>query len=509
MSHQVVYRKYRSQSFEELIGQEHIAVTLSNEVKKNEIGHAYLFFGPRGCGKTSTARIFAKLVNCEKPIEREGVLLPCNECESCTNFNTDELDIIEMDAASNRGIDDARLLREKVYSQPLSHKFKVIILDEAHMLTREAVNSLLKVIEEPPSYVIFIFCTTEFHKIPITISSRCQRFKFLLASQSDLIKKLEYICDLEKKPIPIEKLEIVAKLSKGSFRDAESLLEQILSSGKDSQLDDLFAMYMDDSKSSVFIKLILDNDMEKLWEFLQEYEDIQGDVKQLLDAVLDRSQEMYKESKMTFTDYIRFINIVGGFRLGGKEELMYLLTNKNSSNEALHSIQQSSDSIANSSENVGLEKEKIIKREETKSLIPQDKNVNVQTNETASSIPVQEKKSSNSLLASTNIKDKVLNLFKEKVGIYSIIEKSQIKEDGKNLTIIVASTVSKIYLQKNKIAGIILEGIKELTSCDIEVAKTGEVKENRVSEKKAENKTDNNKSDSLNEAEKIFGSKFI
>lgn len=222
--HLSLYRKWRPQDFESVIGQTHITQTLKNEISKGEISHAYLFCGPRGTGKTSTARIFAKALNCiEGPTPN-----PCGKCESCISvLHGTSLDLIELDAASNRGIDDIREIINKVGYSPSKYRFKVYILDEAHMLTMPAVNAFLKTLEEPPEHVIFILATTEPHQIPLTLQSRCQRFDFRPLSQQDIVKKLRIICDAEGIKASNEALQKIALYSYGSQRDAETALDQM------------------------------------------------------------------------------------------------------------------------------------------------------------------------------------------------------------------------------------------------------------------------------------------
>jgi DNA polymerase III subunit gamma/tau len=224
MPSQSLYRKWRSRTFSELIGQEHITETLTNALKAGRISHAYLFCGPRGTGKTSTARLLAKAVNCQN---RQGAE-PCNQCEMCRAIQDGRaMDLIEIDAASNRGIDEIRELRDKVGFAPSQGKYKFYILDEVHMLTTEAFNALLKTLEEPPDHAIFVLVTTESHKIPATIISRCQRFDFRRVALRDLVSKLERICREEALEIEPAALELIARSATGSFRDAESLLDQL------------------------------------------------------------------------------------------------------------------------------------------------------------------------------------------------------------------------------------------------------------------------------------------
>lgn len=227
MGEMVLYRKYRPQAFSEIIGQEHIVKTLSNAISSGMISHAYLFSGPRGSGKTTIARILAKSLNCRN--RKEGEFEPCGKCSSCMEVKEGRsLDLIEIDAASHRGIDEIRELREGIRFSPAKEKYKVFILDEAHQLTKEAFNALLKILEEPPNHAVFILATTEIHKMIPTIISRCQRFDFRKLRLDEIIKRLEIIANKEKAKIERPALELIALNSGGAIRDAESLLDQTL-----------------------------------------------------------------------------------------------------------------------------------------------------------------------------------------------------------------------------------------------------------------------------------------
>ena len=226
MSYQVTARKWRPMVFEDVIGQTHVTNTLKNALATNRLAHAFIFCGGRGCGKTTTARILAKAINCLHPKDSN----PCNECEVCAEItNGRSMDVVEIDGASNRGVDEIRNLRESVRYAPARGKYKVYIIDEVHMLTKEAFNALLKTLEEPPPHVLFIFATTEVHKVPATILSRCQRYDFRRITIEDIMSRLRFIAGEEKITIDDDSLMIIAKKGDGSMRDAQSIFDQVVS----------------------------------------------------------------------------------------------------------------------------------------------------------------------------------------------------------------------------------------------------------------------------------------
>ena len=266
MNYKVLYRKYRPNDFENIIGQDYIIKTLKNSVCSGNISHAYIFSGPRGTGKTSTAKVFAKAINC---LNHENGS-PCGKCEFCLNYS-DNPDIIEIDAASHNGVDQIRELIDNVKLIPSNGKYKVYIIDEVHMLTTSAFNALLLTLEEPPSHVVFIFATTNVENVPITILSRCQRFDFRKISITDIVARLEDICKIEKIKIDKDAINEIAALSEGGMRDALSILDQL--SKNDEKIDLSLVENQMKTVSSNTINEMLDNlemnDPKKILDFLE------------------------------------------------------------------------------------------------------------------------------------------------------------------------------------------------------------------------------------------------
>lgn len=283
MNYKVLYRKYRPDKFENIIGQDYSIQMLKNSIIHNKISHAYLFTGPRGTGKTSTAKVFAKTINCLNPINGEA----CGKCAACLAFATSP-DIIEIDAASNNGVDDIRELINNVKIAPSEGKYKIYIIDEVHMMTTSAFNALLLTLEEPPAHAIFIMATTNVENVPITILSRCQRFNFQKISLENLKKQIRKICDLEKIKITEEAIEEIAYLSEGGLRDALSLLDQLSSNEEEITAEKILENY--GSISSKFVKDLLkelsEGNVSSVIDKIQELENTSSDYKIFIKKVV-------------------------------------------------------------------------------------------------------------------------------------------------------------------------------------------------------------------------------
>ncbi len=275
MPNLVLYRKYRPKTFAEVVGQEHVVQTLQNAISQGIFSHAYLFAGPRGSGKTTIARLLAKTLNCEKRAAKDAE--PCNKCSSCNEISEGRsIDLIEIDAASNRGIDEIRELRDGIRFRPTKSKYKIFIIDESHQLSKDAANALLKTLEEPPAHAVFILATTEIHKMIPTIVSRCQRFDFRKLTLPEIVGRLEFIARKEKVRIEKPALELIALNSEGSVRDAEGLLDQVLVfSGagektiRSADIKELLGM-VDVNLVSEFVEFLCQNKRKEALDFLNK-----------------------------------------------------------------------------------------------------------------------------------------------------------------------------------------------------------------------------------------------
>lgn len=290
MAYLALYRKYRPSRFDEVFGQQHIVETLKNAVENNKLAHAYLFCGPRGTGKTTVAKILAKMVNCESEAER-----PCCKCASCIDIQESaHPDVVEMDAASNNGVDEARELVEKVKYAPMSGKYKVYIIDEVHMMTTGAFNALLKTIEEPPSFCIFVLATTEPHKIPSTIISRCQRFDFKKLSKKVIQSNLMLVCNKESINCSKEAVSLIADLADGGMRDALSILDQCIAYAQDDitvqDVSDVYGVATTADKIELY-QLIYRQDVKQLIEKLSEIETNGIDIRRLTTDLINIAKE--------------------------------------------------------------------------------------------------------------------------------------------------------------------------------------------------------------------------
>ena len=285
MSYLALYRKYRPSKFSEVSGQKYIIEILKNAIKTQNISHAYLFSGPRGTGKTSVAKIFAKSVNCLDPQDGEM----CEKCSVCKAIKENDIDIIEIDAASNNGVDEIREIRNNVKLLPSVGKYKIYIIDEVHMLSIGAFNALLKTLEEPPQHVIFILATTELQKIPLTIISRCQKFDFKKLTQSEIEEKLNEILKLEKRKIPSDVIKLISEISDGGLRDAINLLDQIITMKKDDvTIDDIYNLNGEISNTELeqLFDNIISKNIPEILKSVEKYYDCGKNIYSIIEKLI-------------------------------------------------------------------------------------------------------------------------------------------------------------------------------------------------------------------------------
>ena len=295
MDYQVLYRKYRPHDFDSLVGQEYTKKLLKNSVINNKFAHAYIFTGPRGTGKTSSAKIFAKAINCLHSVDGN----PCNKCQNCVNFENSP-DIIELDAASNNGVDDIREIINNVRLAPSSMKIKVYIIDEFHMLSTSAFNALLLTLEEPPKDVVFILATTDIQSVPITVLSRCQRFDFKPISIQDIEDRLKYVCTEEKLNVTDEDIKEIEMMSNGGLRDALSILDQVASNGEEIDVQDVIANFggVSNKKINQLLDYYEANSVSELIDYINEIKNDGIDIKILIDKLVTRIKNVLIDIKL-------------------------------------------------------------------------------------------------------------------------------------------------------------------------------------------------------------------
>ncbi len=325
MSYLALYRKYRPIDFENVYGQDEVVTVIRNAIVSGKISHAYLFCGPRGTGKTTIAKIIARLVNCDNLVDGN----PCGKCYNCLNYLNSN-DIVEIDAASNNGVDEIRELRDKVNLVPSNSKFKVYIIDEVHMLTTQAFNALLKTLEEPPSHVIFILATTEPHKIPLTISSRCQKFRFSKISDEKIVQRLKNICELEDISIDDDALFEIARFSDGGMRDAINFLDQLRAfSDGNIKLDDVYKVNSSVSYKDLYdlLTYVYDNDKVNIIKFIDYLNNSGKDIGKFTEELL-----------IFIKDVVIFKNANIGSNISTKNEYLELISDKYSDSDLYNFI---------------------------------------------------------------------------------------------------------------------------------------------------------------------------
>jgi DNA polymerase III subunit gamma/tau len=470
---QALYRKYRSKSLSEIVGQEHVTTTLDNAIKNGKISHAYLFTGPRGVGKTSIARILAHEIN-ELPYTDES----------------EHLDIIEIDAASNRRIDEIRDLREKVHISPTSAKYKVYIIDEVHMLTKEAFNALLKTLEEPPKHVIFILATTEAHKLPDTIVSRTQRFTFKPIEHATAVSHLVDIANQEKINIDDEALELIAEHGDGSFRDSISLLDQAAHSDEVITADDVRAMLgiAPSTAISQLINIISNQSPKDLIGMLEELRDQGYDpadiAKQLSDAIrkgiVEDDRSLDTEDSVHLLE--KLLNVQASHNPSATLEIV-LLDFMLSDHGSGHTTLESPDDTPQALEN---KREQEAKKNTDNQILPSDAVVGR---------PVV-----------TGTWDDVLLAIKTKHNtIYSVVRMADVLIEGDKCIMIFEFPFHKRQIEDDKNKQIIAETIKEITGKSVKIETKVKTKVTKQSAKAAKADKSDNSSDTLEAITSIFG----
>lgn len=468
MAYVALYRKFRPQRFEDVVGQEHITQTIRNQIKSGRVAHAYLFSGGRGSGKTSTAKILSRAVNCLHPVDGE----PCNECEICKQaLEGNLIDISEIDAASNNGVDNIRDIREEVEFIPTTAKYRVYIIDEVHMLSTGAFNALLKTLEEPPKHVIFILATTEPQKLPVTILSRCQRFDFKRISIENIIKRLNVICEESNIEIEDAALKIIAKMSDGAMRDAISILERCIADGDSKITEDKIRELVGIPEFEYLVDIsndLLDNNAEAI---LQDAEKVINDGKDI---------EVFIWEEIKFVRDLLMLQVSEDlviYKAEEKEKMKQLLSK--ASKQRLLSLIADLSTLQNNMKWAS-DREVIFEAGLIKIALQNDasnvKNVQYTTQvvSTTSSNVV-----TNKIVESTSdlgdLKSKTLAILKEnhKMIMHTILTNAEIKQVDDDLVHIEFSKalddVNKQYMQKEESKIIIKETVKKALNREVKI----------------------------------------
>lgn len=465
MSYIALYRKFRPIKFLDVVGQEHITRTIKNQIMNNRIGHAYLFSGGRGSGKTSTAKILARAVNCEHSIDGE----PCNECEMCKQAIEGSLiDITEMDAASNNGVDNIRDIREEVEFIPTKAKFRVYIIDEVHMLSTGAFNALLKTLEEPPAHVIFILATTEPQKLPTTILSRCQRFDFKRISQNDIVKRLKFICEESNVNIEDNALKMISNLADGAMRDAISILDRCISEDNENITENMVRELTGVPKFEYLIEMsemILDKNIEKIVELSEKIINDGKDINVFLWELIKMMRDILMlKAKCKISSYteeeLTKLQMISD--KSNKEDIVYVITELSS----LESKMKWSSEQGIIFE-TGLIKICLNEKQKTETSIPME-------NKT---VPNVQPKQVDTILKEDKdgLKYKVLTKLKEngKIVVYSKLINTKIEKGQDNLVHIIfdgqVDAFTKATLQKDETKIAIKEAVISVCGEDVSV----------------------------------------
>ena len=468
MAYVALYRKFRPQRFEDVVGQEHITQTIRNQIKSGRVAHAYLFSGGRGSGKTSTAKILSRAVNCLHPVDGE----PCNECEICKQaLEGNLIDISEIDAASNNGVDNIRDIREEVEFIPTTAKYRVYIIDEVHMLSTGAFNALLKTLEEPPKHVIFILATTEPQKLPVTILSRCQRFDFKRISIENIIKRLNVICKESNIEIEDAALKIIAKMSDGAMRDAISILERCIADGDTKITEDKIRELVGIPEFEYLVDIsndLLDNNAEAI---LQDAEKVINDGKDI---------EVFIWEEIKFVRDLLMLQVSEDlviYKAEEKEKMKQLLSK--ASKQRLLSLIADLSTLQNNMKWAS-DREVIFEAGLIKIALQNDasnvKNVQPTTqavSTTSSNIATNKIGESTSDLG--DLKSKTLAILKEnhKMIMHTILTNAEMKEVDDDLVHIEFSKalddVNKQYMQKEESKIIIKETVKKALNREVKI----------------------------------------